>query len=147
MTQLSMYFKLAEATKSSTAQQRGIKNDPSLDHWPAIVRTAMKMDEVRELLKGPVIVNSWYRNPEVNRLVGGVPTSQHAKGEAVDFVCPSFGTPYDICKRIEASGIEYDQLILEPTWVHISFVYGKKPRKQSLTLKKVGGPYLNGIVR
>jgi len=37
---------------------------------------------------GPVVITSGYRPPELNAKVGGVPTSQHARCEAVDFVTP-----------------------------------------------------------
>jgi len=49
--------------------------------------------------------------------------SSFVKGEAVDFICPAFGSPLEICKVIVkyADIIKFDQLILEHTWVHISW--------------------------
>ena len=35
----------------------------------------------------PLIVNSAYRSPAVNKSVGGVPTSQHLLGQAADIHC------------------------------------------------------------
>jgi hypothetical protein len=98
---------------------------------------------VRELLKHPVLVNSWYRSPQVNWNVGGSKTSQHVKGEAVDFRCPGFGTPLEVCRFLSEHLAELgiDQLIYEVTWVHVSF--SARPRHQALTYCR--GKYLKGI--
>jgi hypothetical protein len=52
---------------------------------------------------------------------GGSATSDHQKGFAIDFTCPDFGTPLECVKKISASDIQFDQLIQEGTWIHISF--------------------------
>jgi len=49
---------------------------------------AMVLDPVRNRF-GAVAVTSSYRPPMLNRLVGGVPDSQHLLCEAADFVVPS----------------------------------------------------------
>lgn len=71
--------------------------------------------------------------------------SQHMKGEADDFVSPSFGTPFEVCRALEANKeeIQFDQLIFEGTWCHASWVKGK-PRLQILTM--LNGGYLEGLV-
>lgn len=71
-------------------------------------------------------INSGYRCPEVNKAVGGVPTSQHTKGEAAD-VCP-FGrnghgdieTVRQLAITARDLGLPFDQMILYPTFVHFS---------------------------
>lgn len=144
--QLSKHFTLAEATVSETAKKRGISNQPNSDELLQLRFTAGCMEDVRRLLGGkPVRINSWFRNAAVNKAVGGVPNSQHQKGEAVDFTCSSFGTPLEICRFLSAhkDSLGYDQLILEPTWVHISFVRNS-PRRKDLTL--AGKVYLQGII-
>ncbi len=73
--------------------------------------------------------------------------SQHMGGEACDFVAPRFGTPYEICKAIEASDLRFDQLIYEGGangWVHVSFIDYNTPRRSVLTWKK-GQGYEPGI--
>jgi hypothetical protein len=120
--QLSTHFSLAEVTFSSTAARLGIDNShPSQDVILVAINTAKNMEKVRTLLGNPIHIDSWIRCLQLNRALGSKDTSQHIKGEAVDFICVEFGTPYDICKAIINSGISFDQLILEHTWVHISF--------------------------
>jgi hypothetical protein len=134
---LSEHFTLEEATLSQTAIRRGLDNTPSPETIEVLKRTALQMEKVRALLGKPILVSSWFRSLLVNQAVGSSATSQHIKGEAVDFICPAYGTPYAICKFLMESSIliRYDQLIYEGTWVHISFVSipGVSPRKEVLT--------------
>jgi len=139
MTQLSRYFSLAEMTTTST----GLSNKPDAQQLARLTSTAQAMDEVRKLLGYPIRVNSGFRSAAVNRAVGGSPTSAHALGYAVDFVCPKFGDPMAICRAIVASGIRFDQLIMEKNrWVHLSF----DPRMRQQVLSWWGGAYKPGLV-
>ena len=139
MEQLSPHFSLAELTVTSS----GLSNKPSAVELARLTATAQAMEAVRKLLGQPITVNSGYRSAAVNRAVGGSPTSAHALGYAVDFVCPAFGDPMAICKAIKASGIKYDQLIMEKNrWVHISF----DPRMRGQVLSFWGGAYKAGLV-
>lgn len=133
--QLSPNFSLREATYSETAQDKGLDNTPTPEALERMKFTAIKMEAVRQLLGNrPIKVTSWYRGPALNKAIGGVPTSQHSKGEAVDFKCLGFGSPRDICLELRKHKdiLQYDQLILEPTWVHISFT-PVNPRMKELT--------------
>jgi hypothetical protein len=49
----------------------------------------------------------------------------------VDFVCPDYGAPRRIVEAIRHSGIPFDQLICEGSWVHISF--DRRLRRECLT--------------
>jgi len=134
-------FTLAELTVSQTAARHGIKNIPKDGAYQNLGETAHHMLAVRKLLGNrPIIVSSGYRSPELNKLIpGSSDTSAHTKGYAVDFTCPGFGTPLEICKAIAASDVmEYvDQLIHEyEKWVHIS--WDPRNRKQLLTINKSG---------
>lgn len=146
MTQLSEHFTLAEFTASQTAARRGIDNTPDAATVQMLKNTAFQMEKVRSLLGVSINVSSAYRSPTLNRAIGGSATSAHCRGEAVDFTAPSFGTPKEICKLIEKSGIKFDQLIYERTWVHIAF--DSSPRQQVLTAHFGGGAtqYSKGIV-
>lgn len=143
--QPSRHFTWRETQVTQTGIDNSIESQATAER---IMFTAQGMEKVRELLGNrPVIVTSWYRNPQVNAAVGGVPNSQHAKGEAVDFVSPAFGSPHKICTLLAANAehLQFDQLILEPTWVHISFRQGSA-RKEVLTLFPSRG-YVKGINR
>lgn len=146
-TKISPHFTLEEATKTSQPFDNSPDNDEDL---ATIQRTAMRMEAIREFLGGPILINSWYRSTAVNRAVGGVADSQHKLGEAVDFRCPAFGSPFKICKALEPMLAEFgiDQLILEPSWVHVSFKTSRKSRgqperNQTLTMKD--NRYYQGI--
>lgn len=143
--QLSTHFSLKEAIYSPTAERQGLDNSPPPNILESMKFTALKMEAVRQLLGNRAIyVTSWYRGPELNKLVRGATESQHTKGEAVDFICTGYGNIKQICKKLIDSKdvIQYDQLILEPSWVHISFVQNN-PRGNELTY--TGGGYQKGI--
>lgn len=120
---LSKYFDLRELIFSKIAEENGIDNMPDDKTLETLKYTASQLDKVRELLGKPVNVSSGYRCLQVNRRLGSKDTSQHLKGEAVDFKCELFGNPKKVFNKIKESGIQFDQLILEfNSWVHISFV-------------------------
>lgn len=139
---LSSHFTLAEFTASQTAARLGIDNTPPEIVMSALLRTALGLEAVRVRLGGaPIIVSSGYRCLELNAAIGSKSTSQHVKGEAVDFTAPRFGSPQAIATALRDSGIDYDQLILEFAkngggWVHISF--SATPRHQALEIDRDG---------
>lgn len=139
--QLTEHFTLQELTVTS---HRNIDNTPPPETVDKLRATARGLEHVRLLLGAPVLVTSGYRCPDLNDLVGGSQNSQHMRGEAADFVAPSYGLPLAVCRAIEASDIRFDQLIWEGTWVHISFVEDKKPRRSVLTWIK-GKGYSDGL--
>jgi hypothetical protein len=83
----------------------------------------------------------------VNDAVGGVADSAHRLAYACDFTCPGFGSPLMIAERLDTAekqgAIDFDQLIYEGTWVHIS----RDPRLSAQRLTLVDGDaYTSGIV-
>lgn len=144
---LSTHFTYKEGTFSATARDRKIDNNPNPVQLEAMKYTALKMEAVRQLLDNrPLYITSWFRSYALNLAIRGAQNSQHSKGEAVDFSCPGFGSPKQIAKELQKNKelLGYDQLILEPTWVHISFVSTRPPRKNDLTCTKPGH-YIPGI--
>ena len=132
MTKLSEHFTLEELTFSATAQRKQIDNKPPAEVLENMKRLAAGLEEVRAVLgNNPMRINSGYRSPKLNRAVGGARLSAHMAGYAADFVCPDFGSPLKIVKALAATGIQFDKLIQEGTWVHISFA--PEARRQLLT--------------
>lgn len=114
---LSPHFTLEELT---TTQQR-MDNTPDKEALDNMTESlAPLLERVRTLLGYPLHINSGYRSPAVNKAVGGSVKSAHMSGFAADFICPGFGTPLQIVRKIDASGLYFDQLIQEGNWVHIS---------------------------
>lgn len=144
---LSAHFSLAELTHSATAARKGIVNVAPPHIVDQLILTADRMEHVRTLLGDwPITVLSGYRSPEVNTAVGGSKISAHRTGHAVDFICPSFGTPAQVAAFLARNLKDFDQIIEEfDQWVHIGFGPGK--RRQLLTARKLGGrtKYLPGI--
>lgn len=124
MTFLTTNFTFEEVTKTSTGSRLGLDNSLPPELEAAVRNTAKGMEQVRYAVGSkPISVDSWYRSPTVNAAVGSKSTSQHTKGEAVDFICPAYGSPTEICKALLGykNYIKWDQLILEHTWIHISW--------------------------
>ena len=142
---LSTHFSLSEFVTSQTAARLGIDNTPPQSVMRVILRTATGMEGVRTLLGAPIIISSGYRSPELNKAIGGAKNSQHVKGEAVDFICPGYGSPLKICKAIVASGIKFDQLINEAQWVHISFSDANRREVLTANFDPAGATYLKGL--
>lgn len=145
--QLSPHFSFREATYSATAQDRGMLNTPNDAQLEAMKYTAFKLEVVRQVLDNrPLYITSWFRSWALNNAIGGAQKSQHSNGEAVDFKCPGFGSPKQIALELMANKelVGYDQLILEPTWIHISFRQHGPVRGNELTCR-APGHYMPGI--
>lgn len=141
MSDLSQNFSWREATHSNTAERLGLSNEPGEQERENIKRCALGMEAVRSILGVPLRVTSWYRSPEVNRAVGGSPTSDHQTGWAVDFV-PLSHPCLEAARDIIASPLLFDQLIYYPDGrLHISFAPAM--RRDVLTKRAKG--YLKGL--
>jgi hypothetical protein len=141
---LSKHFTLDEFIHSDTARLRAIDNMPSPEMREEIRLTAEFMEEVRTILgDNPITVTSGYRCPALNKAVGGAERSNHLSGRAVDFICPAFGPPSYVARKIVASSLPYDEVILESfgvsSWVHIArpAVPGS-PRLFAATMSEAG---------
>lgn len=142
---ISTHFSIEEATITST----DLPNQLTVEASHSIYFVATRMEMVRALLgNNPIKVNSWYRSESVNAAVGGSKKSQHLHGEAVDFTCAGYGTPYQVCQKLSRHKqiLGIDQLIYEGTWVHVSFVRPPRvPRLEVLTYMK-DKSYSNGLI-
>ncbi|OCG36962.1 D-Ala-D-Ala carboxypeptidase family metallohydrolase [Gilliamella sp. Gris1-4] len=147
MTKLTEHFTLEEFTRSTTASRLKIDNSVPADLMPNVQLTATHLELARKALGKPIIITSGYRCPALNARVGGVATSAHTQGLAVDFKS-SFGSPKDICQRLIDANVQFDKLIQEHNqWVHIGFSPTNN-RQIVLTAVKNAGKtiYKSGLV-
>ena len=93
------------------------------------------LDPARERLGKAVTVNSGFRCPVHNKAVGGVYNSQHVSGLAADVHCED---NRKLAKVIVENG-RFDQLILYPTFIHVSWKRQGGNRQQ--ILRKVVNGY------
>lgn len=103
---------------------------------------------LRDAWGSSLAINSGYRCPEVNQAVGGVPTSQHTKGEAAD-VCPfgrngsgNIDTIRQLAQKVSELKLPFDQMILYPTFVHLSHKKNGIQRGQILYNRRYKGKKL-----
>ena len=133
---LTEHFSLEELTHSSKAMSMGIENTPTPAHMKNLQNLAERMEEVRAIFNKAIEITSGYRNPVVNKAVGGVPKSAHALGHAADFHVDGL-TDLAAAKKIRDSGLKFDQLIFEENrCVHVSF----DPKLRQQVLRQPGGP-------
>lgn len=148
MIPISAYFSVQETVVSQKAEEMGIQNIPSELVSRTIIQTAQYMDTIRRFLGYPIIVNSWYRSLDLCIAIGSRATSQHTKGEAVDWICPRYGTPAKIASILAKNikGLHIDQLVLEHGWIHTSFAVSppRVSRYEVLSLLHSGG-YAAGL--
>ena len=117
------YFSVSEMLKSDTAIKQRLWNGApkeAEENLRALVDEVL--DPLREAYGRPIRVNSGYRCPRLNTLVGGTPNSQHMRGEAAD-IQPVVGNEADLPElaRILIENGKFDQLILYPTFIHVSY--------------------------
>ena len=137
---LSPHFCLKEFTESSIAEKRGIVNEAPPDAVVCLIQLCQHtLEPLRTALELPVIINSGYRCEKLNNIIANhACRSQHLKGQAADFYVGSvpepgskfqdsgFKTPRERLIQafrliIESPDIDFDQLIIYPTFIHVSY--------------------------
>ena len=140
---LSQHYTLGEMTKTGT----GIPNIPSrvsienlrnlCENWLEEMRYdyntlyCLKPGEDYETSQSvePVIITSGFRSEDVNRAVGGSPTSNHLSGCAVDIRCAGFEQAVRYATILldiaDDTGQDYDELFIERKkggryWLHFA---------------------------
>ena len=140
---MAKYFKVAEMLKSETADKNKIQNTPSAEIKQNIEKLLEVLDGLREFCGQPIKITSGYRCTELNKLVGGSPTSAHVIGYAADLqpIQGSFEEfKASVIDWLDKSGAKFDQCIIERNkstqWVHFG-LYNRKgqQRGQQFSLK------------
>lgn len=137
---ISENISYTEATKSKTAIKLNINNDPDEETLERMKYVAENVFEpLREHFGVPIAVTSFYRSKELNKAIGGSPTSEHVYGSAIDIDADVYGmvTNKDIFEYIK-NNLKFNQLIWEfgtnkePAWIHVSL---KKSGNKNQILK------------
>lgn len=121
------YFTIQELTHSDTAVKRGLRNYADWEvrrNLTSLVDNVL--DPLREAYGKPIYVNSGYRSPDVNRLVGGARTSDHlchGTAAAADITTRTKKGNKELFELAQKMNLPFKQLIDEKnfSWVHVSY--------------------------
>ena len=128
---LSEHMTLAELTKTNT----GIANVPNEAQVENLKRVCRWLERLRKRWNDkygdgddPIIINSGFRSEAVNKAVGGVPTSNHLTGCAVDIRCIGMEQALRYAAILldisDMSREDFDELLLERNgavmWLHFA---------------------------
>lgn len=138
------HFDFDELTRSNVALAQGFLNEPFFydevdvyDNLESLVNNVL--DPIRELVAVPVIITSGYRCERLNKLVGGVPNSQHRTGHAADFYVKGF-SKNDMEKLFLqlSKEFDYDQIILytHRGFIHVSYVGPELNRGEAIIRRR-----------
>ncbi len=130
-TRLTPHFTLGELCKTKT----GIENVPNEEQVNNLKRLCRWLEELRRRwndLYGdgddPIIINSGFRCPEVNKAVGGWAQSNHLTGCAVDIRCVGIEQAIRYATLLldisDLNHEDFDELIIERKgytyWIHFA---------------------------
>lgn len=116
---LSKNFSLEEFLVSQTAVRHGLDMTPPehvIENLQRLVTTGLQ--PLRDHVGAGIYINSGYRPPDLNSLIGGSRTSEHMNGNAADIRVTGW-PPYEAAQLIVELGLPFDQVIQEfGSWVH-----------------------------
>ena len=139
---LSSNFRIQEFTESATARKYGIDNTPpkeAVENLKALC--VYTLEPLRDALQLPVVITSGFRTKALNsKLAHSSECSQHIQGQAADFyVAPGQSGLSRRELLIKAfrliildERIDFDQLILYPSFIHVSYVSRERNRRNIL---------------
>lgn len=117
-------FKYIDFIKSSTAARHGISNSPNEHQWQAIERVAGRIIQPVRNKFGPIVITSGYRCVELCLKVGSAPTSNHVRGEAIDFEPLNKNVKLITIIKWIHRNLPYREMIAEffpHGWVHVAY--------------------------
>ena len=138
---LTEHFDLSEFTRSATADRLHIDNTIPEELIPNLKNLCERvLEPLREHFGIPVVISSGYRCPQLNKAVGGVPNSQHLKGEAADIILPPSlsSKPSSLSSWFYwlLDNTSFDQLGYESKgstkWIHVSCKLDPTQNRQSV---------------
>ena len=124
---LSPHFSLGELTKTNYVTKDG--NFPSRVAIENLTNICENWLEALRQAQGPLIINSGYRSPEVNKFAGGSSTSNHLTGCAVDIRVAGFEQAVRYASILldisDGTKRDYDELFIEKNktgshWIHFA---------------------------
>ena len=124
---LSEHFKLGEFTKSSSHPE--VYNIPSHEAIANLKRICTWLEVLRKRYGKPIIINSGYRSPQLNRKIGGVKNSNHLTGCAVDIRVTGMEQAKQYAEILreyaDESHQDFDELLIEKNrygaiWLHFA---------------------------
>ena len=136
---LSEHFTLGEFTRSGSHPE--VYNIPSHEAIANLTNLSKWLEVLRERAGNPIIINSGYRSPQLNRKIGGVPNSNHLTGCAVDIRVENMeqliryaAILLDISNDTKQ---DFDELLIERNkhgaiWLHFAVRPSNNRRKVSL---------------
>ena len=151
--QFTPHFKLSEFVSSETATKQGIENNPSPEAVENLrLLSIHTLEPLREALGLPIVITSGYRCKALNDLIAHHShRSQHMEGRAADFFIGVQSSKVKVqgaSQRellIEAfrtiitnPKINFDQLIIYPTFIHVSYVGSGKNRHKIMSANGQG---------
>lgn len=154
---LTPHFALLEMTESRTAKKHGIENIPPVEAVGNLKQLCVyTMEPLREILGLPIIITSGYRSEALNRILAhSSKRSAHLEGRACDFYVGwsqnlnGRGQSGDVLSPrqrlikafrliITSDAIDYDQLIIYPSFIHVSYISKERNRHSIMEAKGCG---------
>ena len=124
---LSEHFTLGEFTKSNSHPE--VYNIPSHEAIANMKRLCQWLEVLRKRYNAPIIINSGYRSPQLNKKIGGVANSNHLTGCAVDIRVSGMEQLIRYAAILldyaEESHQDFDELLIEKNrygaiWLHFA---------------------------
>ena len=132
---LSPHFTLGEMT---TSNHKEVYNIPSHEAIANLKRLCGWLEVLRKRAAEPIIINSGYRSPQLNRKIGGAANSNHLTGCACDIRVAGMEQAIRYAVILldysRESNQDFDELLIEKNrfgaiWVHFAVRLSNNRRK------------------